>query len=103
MSCLEYFIPNNPEGITVRPRYITSWHLKSIVAPNQRRIDFEYVSVLQPNRYNPFTYFHSDIETNSMCITDPSKSTISRKGVGESKRYEMIDDIHIPIISQVNV
>ena len=103
VSYLEYFIPNNPEGITVRPRYITSWHLKSIVAPNQRRIDFEYVSVLQPNRYNYFTYFHSDIETNSMCITDPSKSTISRKGVGESKRYEMIDDIHIPIISQVNV
>ena len=52
VSYLEYFIPNNPEGITVRPRYITSWHLKSIVAPNQRRIDFEYVSVLQPNRYN---------------------------------------------------
>ena len=103
VSYLEYFIPNNPEGITVRPRYITSWQLKSIVAPNQRRIDFEYVSVLQPNRYNYFTYFHSDIETNSMCITDPSKSTISRKGVGESKRYEMIDDIHIPIISQVNV
>ncbi|MDR0863683.1 MAG: hypothetical protein LBO74_01970 [Candidatus Symbiothrix sp.] len=53
---LEYFIPNNPEKCKIMPRYITSWLLKSIKAPNNRIANFSYHSKNQLNKYRYIAY-----------------------------------------------
>jgi len=56
-SYFEYFVPNNPASVgKVKPRYITSWFLKSIQAPSGRQVVFTYESVKQENRYHYFVY-----------------------------------------------
>ena len=51
----EYFLPDNPASVgIVKPRYITSWFLKSIQAPNGRQVVFTYESAKQESRYHYF-------------------------------------------------
>ncbi len=52
---LEYFFPNNPERTKVRPRYITSWYLNRITAPNNRKVELFYESKEQINKYVHYT------------------------------------------------
>lgn len=101
LSSLEYFIPNNPKDIDIRPRYITSWHLSSIHAPNQRRIDFGYNSINQPYRYNYFSYY----SCIGNAFTTYSTGQVSSNGFGyeDPKRFEMKDDIYVPILRQISI
>ncbi len=84
---LEYFIPNNPEGVQQKPRYITAWYLKSIKAPNARKIDFEYESRRQPVHYRYFmaTYYNND-----------SQNTTKRD-------VTIIESTYTPVLKQVRI
>jgi hypothetical protein len=104
ISTLEYFIPNNPSGTDIRPRYITAWHLSCIYAPNQRNIAFGYDSFSQPHIYNYFTYYHCDDEIRNFCLHPDFRdgAPVVMK-YGKSKRYYMKDDIHVPILRVVSI
>lgn len=96
ISYLEYFIPSNPKDISVRPRYITSWYLKSIKSPNKRVADFAYTSILQPYRYNTFVYSYQTITYHPPTGGMPKTS-------GDSKQISMEDKVFTPIFNNLKV
>lgn len=101
ISTIEYFIPNNPADCKIMPRYITSWLLKSITAPNNRKAIFTYTSTLQKIKYNNIVYSYSDGTITKTYI--PSGQYTSNETSGISKLIEFEDKIYIPIINQITI
>jgi len=101
ISTIEYFVPNNPQFCKIMPRYITSWLLKSITAPNNRKAIFSYTSTLQKTKYNNIVYSYS-----SGTITKTSQNgqqTTSPENSCDSRLIEMEDKIYIPIIDNITI
>jgi hypothetical protein len=95
---IEYSIPNNPNGsIYVRPRFITSWHLKSITSPHKRTVIFSYRSVLQKNKYSSFIYSYVStfIKAFNCQVINPSRNSLFVKNM------VMEDNNHTPVIEKI--
>ncbi|MDR0828714.1 MAG: RHS repeat protein [Prevotellaceae bacterium] len=118
ITCIEYSVPNNPTSssglVKERPRYITSWFLKSIKAPNNREVIFNYISTLQKQKYNSFIYSFTEsliynaygttydkiqhTTTNADCMpTFPMHTSLI------AKKIIMQDNIYTPIIDKIIV
>ena len=91
---LEYFIPNNPAKCKIMPRYITSWFLKSIKAPNQRTVNFSYHSKTQLNKYRYIAFAKSSTYSHyeNIATVDQDKQNI-----------EIKDKIYTPILDSISV
>ncbi|HLP04035.1 MAG TPA: RHS repeat domain-containing protein [Paludibacter sp.] len=100
VSTIEYFIPNNPRLCKIVPRYITSWLLKSITAPNNRKAIFSYKSTLQKAKYNNIVYSYS---SGSIIKTSMNRQTASPESSCDSRLIEMEDKIYIPIIDNITI
>ncbi len=101
VTCLEYTIPNNPEGASfVRPRFITSWYLKSIKAPNNREVNFTYRSVSQKNKYVYFIYsfIYSDPQPQMGCTLNMSAYTSL-----DPRNFIMEDNTYTPVIEKATM
>ena len=90
---LEYFIPNNPSDCKIMPRYITSWFLKSIKAPNNRIANFSYHSNMQMNKYSYLVYLKSE-SNDGYGISDKEE---------EKKNIEIKDKIYTPVLDNITV
>ena len=102
VSYLEYILPSNPEKCKVVPRHITSWFLKSIEAPNGRKINLSYHNVLQKNKYHSLAYSFSDNEIYSVPINEQSLQPSFNSGTSLlAKDYIMEDRIYTPIIDSL--
>lgn len=105
LECLEYFTPNNPRHSYIRPRYITSWYLKRITAPNQRTAEFTYVPQLQPFRYTTFLYSWNGGTVRSIydCPYSNYNGTSSFGDEPTAEYMPMLDKIAVPIIWSVEI
>lgn len=111
MNYLEYFIPDNPKYCAVRSRYITSWFLRTIEAPNHRKVLFTYNSVLQKNKYYNFVYSLGASTTYSTCTsynsaTGQTSSPSVPASVNNNSSIKKIifeDKIHTPIIDNIKI
>ncbi|MDR0832984.1 MAG: hypothetical protein LBN93_02185, partial [Candidatus Symbiothrix sp.] len=105
ITCTEYATFNtsnyNPGyRVTVRPRYITSWFLKSIKSPNNREVVFNYNSTLQKSKYNSFVYSYTSSFKRNMggpaCnVINPYSTSLT------AENLIMEDNIYTPIIDKI--
>ncbi|WP_455584818.1 hypothetical protein [Bacteroides sp.] len=104
VSYLEYYIPNNPAKCLIKPRSIVSWMLKTIIAPNGRKVDFQYEPVMQMNKYN-YYISSSYKDLVSRRYDDPSRSPSTFWG-GANAGNEQItseDKMYIPFLKKVSI
>ncbi|MDR1347880.1 MAG: hypothetical protein LBJ63_05540 [Prevotellaceae bacterium] len=101
---LEYCIPNNPDkAVKIMPRFITAWYLKSIRSPNGREVNFNYLSVLQKNKYNSFVYAYNEFFIKNAgggtdCdVINPYSTALT------AKKLIMEDNIYTPVIKKIIV
>jgi len=109
-SYLEYFIPDNPKSVgQVKPRYITSWFLKSIQAPNGRQVVFTYESIKQESRYH---YFVSNYSSGSFTTTYSDQPNYPIKVTNQGptqigniyyKKIDINDMIYSPLIKMIEI
>ncbi|MDR0833321.1 MAG: hypothetical protein LBN93_03940 [Candidatus Symbiothrix sp.] len=90
---LEYFIPNNPDKCKIMPRYITSWLLKSIKAPNNRIANFSYHSKMNLNKYRYIAYSGTGIAIQNGGYGYASKTT----------QPVVKDEIYTPILDNISI
>ncbi|KAA6302470.1 MAG: hypothetical protein EZS26_001302 [Candidatus Ordinivivax streblomastigis] len=102
---LEYFIPNNPSKCKIMPRYITSWFLKSIEAPNSRMVNFSYHSKMQLNKYRYIAYMEmaSDTQTSCSPIGQGGGEGSSASHDLELEKPVIKDKIYTPILDSVSI
>lgn len=101
---LEYFIPNNPNQCKVMPRYITSWHLKSITSLNNgRTATFSYDSKLQLNKYRYLVV--SDVMSETVTICDPRCGNPGSVTDRETEVENPIikDKIYAPLLNKIKI
>lgn len=108
----EYYIPkkhtNNKHNIISKPRFISAWHLKSVTAPNGRKIEYTYSRNQHKNRYTYHVY-NSDYYSISSRITSPFEyiqdlfPPENNTPPFPAKKFEMADEIHIPILKEINI
>lgn len=102
---LEYFIPNNPEKLAVKPRHIISWYLKSVTAPNNRNIQLTYESKEVINAYNYFLYSKNSYSiwrhANDPAVVPPT--TIQTGGDKKKEMIEVQDKVYVPVIKTVTI
>jgi hypothetical protein len=101
----EYFIPNNPPKCKVMPRYITSWFLKSIKAPNNRTVNFNYHSAVQLNKYRYISYLETVSETQTVCspLGQGGGEGSSVDNNLELEKPLIKDKIYTPILNSISI
>jgi hypothetical protein len=98
---LEYFLPSNPEHAFVRPRYITSWFLESIKAPNNREVTFAYTSRLQKIKYNNFVYAYSSATVKPIVPCSHMMPTTPTDLLDKHLIFE--DKVYTPILDNIKI
>ncbi|GHT77671.1 hypothetical protein AGMMS50262_19300 [Bacteroidia bacterium] len=100
---LEYFIPNNPEKCKIMPRYITSWFLKSIKAPNNRQVNFSYHSKIQLNKYRYIAYTSTASSSTQICSPIGYGGAIPENIISYTENPIVKDKIYAPILDSICV
>jgi hypothetical protein len=113
VSFLEYVKPNNPNGCKMIPRYITSWFLNSITAPNNRILCYTYNNQLQKNEYHNIVYSYTSYTSLGTSITtydnysDYYNVVANPININDTHTYSndfiMIDQVYTPIIQSILV
>ena len=100
-SCLEYFIPNNPDRVWKKPVTIISWYLKSITAPNGRTMTFSYTSTEQKSKYD---YYVSNITNNSTfisCLSPEQSQTTNGPNLDNTEIIKINDRVFVPLLDKI--